>query len=159
MIANAYEQGNYDKAVTNLTQLLEDCSMSINHICKKMEALMLSYQYEEANTYSAQIMKSGDYLRNNPQILCWRGKVLTYTGNEALGKKHFQQALNFDPDLKECQIVMKRSIKSAKMKEEAAAIFKEQKFKEAIEKFEECLEIDPMNGNYNSTLLLNIAIC
>lgn len=63
---------------------------------------MLSYQYEEANTYSAQIMKSGDYLRNNPKILCWRGKVLTYNGNEALGKKHFQQALNFDPDLKEC---------------------------------------------------------
>lgn len=119
---------------------------------------MLSYQYEQANTYSATIMKSGDHLRNNPKILCWRGKVLTYTGNEALGKKHFVQALNFDPDLKECQIIMKRTIKAAKMKEEAAAVFKEQKFEEAITKFEECLELDPMNGNYNSTLLLNIAI-
>jgi len=34
---------------------------------------------------------------------------------------------------------MKLGIKAAKMKEEAATIFKEQKFEEAIEKFEECL--------------------
>ena len=47
-------------------------------------------------------MKSNSYLANIPQILCWRGKVLIYTGNEILGKKHLQQALNFDPDLKEC---------------------------------------------------------
>lgn len=54
---------------------------------------------------------------------------------------------------------MKLGIKAAKMKEEAAAIFKEQKFEEAIEKFEECLLLDPMNACYNSTLLLNISIC
>ena len=33
LIGKAYEQGNYDKAVTNLTQLLEDCTMSVTHIC------------------------------------------------------------------------------------------------------------------------------
>ena len=54
---------------------------------------------------------------------------------------------------------MKRTIKSARMKEEAAAVFKEQKFEEAITKFNEILELDPMNGNFNATLLLNIAIC
>ena len=32
----------------------------------------------------------------------WRGKVLTYIGNEIAGKKHFQTAMQFDPDLKEC---------------------------------------------------------
>lgn len=45
------------------------------------------------------------------------------------------------------------------MKEEAAAVFKEGKFEEAITKFEEVFELDPMNGNFNSTLLLNISIC
>ena len=44
------------------------------------------------------------------------------------------------------------------MKEDASAIFKEGKFKEAIEKFKECLEIDTLNANFNSTLLLNMAI-
>jgi DnaJ family protein C protein 7 len=43
LIKNAYAEEKYEKAVTNLTQLLEDCTMSIEHICMKMEALMLSY--------------------------------------------------------------------------------------------------------------------
>lgn len=38
--------------------------------------------------------------------------MLVYTGNEALGKKHFAQALSFDPDLKECQVCMKQLKKS-----------------------------------------------
>jgi len=45
------------------------------------------------------------------------------------------------------------------MKEEASEIFKAGKFKEAIEKFDECLLIDTLNANFNSTILLNISIC
>jgi len=44
------------------------------------------------------------------------------------------------------------------MKEEAAAVFKEGKLEEAIEKFEECLTLDDLNANYNATILLNISI-
>lgn len=49
---------------------------------------MLSYQYEEANTFSARIMKTGGELSNNPKILLWRGRVLIYNGADVLGKKH-----------------------------------------------------------------------
>jgi tetratricopeptide (TPR) repeat protein len=123
-----------------------------------MECLLKAYMFDEANTYSAQLMKKED-LCNNPRILCWRGKALIYSGADVLGKKHLQQALNYDPDLKECQTILKLQIKSNKMKDEAAAVFKDGKYEEAIQKFEECLELDPINGNFNSTLLLNIAIC
>jgi tetratricopeptide (TPR) repeat protein len=44
------------------------------------------------------------------------------------------------------------------MKEEATSLFKEEKYPEAIEKFNECVEIDPLNANFNATLLLNISI-
>lgn len=44
------------------------------------------------------------------------------------------------------------------MKEEATALFKEEKYLEAIEKFHSCVEIDPLNAIFNSTLLLNISI-
>lgn len=54
---------------------------------------------------------------------------------------------------------MKQLKKSQTLKEEASEIFKAGKFKEAIEKFNECLEIDPLNANFNSTILLNISIC
>jgi tetratricopeptide (TPR) repeat protein len=55
--------------------------------------------------------------------------------------------------------MLKLQIKSSKAKEEAAAVFKEGKFEEAVTKFEGVMDLDPMNGNFNSTLLLNIAIC
>jgi len=71
-----------------------------------MESLLKGFMFEEANTYSATLMKK-ENLANNPRILCWRGKALIYSGADILGKKHLQQALNFDPDLKECQITLK----------------------------------------------------
>jgi DnaJ family protein C protein 7 len=54
---------------------------------------------------------------------------------------------------------MKALKKSQNMKEEASAIFKEGKYAEAMEKFNECLALDPLNANFNSTILLNISIC
>lgn len=48
--------------------------------------------------------------------------------------------MNFDPDLKECLLVIKMVKKSQSIKEEAAALFKDAKYAEAIEKFQECLE-------------------
>ena len=44
------------------------------------------------------------------------------------------------------------------MKTEATELFKAEKYPEAIEKFTECVQIDPLNANFNATLLLNISI-
>ena len=119
---------------------------------------MRAFKFEEANTYSARIQKSGEDLANHPLFLMWRGKTLIYTGAEVLGKKHLQQAMQYDPDLTECMHLLKAQKKGLAAKEEAAVIFKEGRFAEAIEAFEACLELDPLNSAYNSTLLLNIAI-
>mgnify|MGYP000461988623 FL=1 len=83
----AFADEKWEKAVTNLTQLMEDCNQSVKHICLKMECLLKCYMFEEANTYSASIMKR-EKLANNPRILCWRGKALIYMGGDILGKKH-----------------------------------------------------------------------
>jgi len=48
---------------------------------------------------------------------------------------------------------------AANLKEEGAELFKGQKFAEAIEHYKKCLELDPLNSNYNSSILLNTAIC
>lgn len=88
LVRRNVEAGTYEKAVTNLTALLEQCPMSIDRICLKIECLCRSFQYEEANAYSATLMKK-DKLSSNPRILCWRGKVLCYRGADVLGKKHF----------------------------------------------------------------------
>lgn len=44
------------------------------------------------------------------------------------------------------------------MKEQASELFKAGKIEEAIQKFDECLALDPLNLTYNSTILLNKAI-
>lgn len=92
LVRKAYEEGQWEKAVTNLNSLLNDCSMSIERICLKMECLCRSFNYDDAVKYSAELMKR-EMLCNNPKIVFWRGKILLYTGNEPLAKKHFTQAL------------------------------------------------------------------
>jgi len=44
------------------------------------------------------------------------------------------------------------------MKEDAGADFKAEKLDDALEKFDNCLELDPLNLNYNATILLNKSI-
>ena len=120
--------------------------------------MLKAYQFDEANKFSAEIMKKDGPLPKNPRILTWRGKCLVYIGADVIGKKHFQQALNYDPDLKECQICMKNLKKSLRLKEEATEVFKAGNYAEAIVKFEEVVQVDPLNANFNATLLLNVSI-
>lgn len=55
-------------------------------------------------------------------------------------------------------MALKAIKQSAARKEEASGLFKEGKLDEAIAKFDACLEIDPLNLTYNSTILLNKSI-
>ena len=45
-----------------------------------------------------------------------------------------------------------------KVKKDASELFTEGKYKEAIEKFQECLDLDTNINSYNSTVLFNKAI-
>ena len=53
---------------------------------------------------------------------------------------------------------MKNLKKSLRLKEEATEVFKGGNYAEAIVKFEECVDVDPLNANFNATLLLNVSI-
>ncbi len=70
-----------------------------------------------------------------------------------------QDALRADPDLTDAMKTLKSLKLSAQKKEEASEIFKANQFEQAIAAFEACLEIDPLNLTYNSTICLNKAIC
>lgn len=135
LVHKAVEEQAFEKAVTNLTELLKECRSSVDLICLKIECQLKAFLFDDANKFSADVMKQSDEFANHPRLLCWRGKVLYYNGNEVLGKKHFQQALNYDPDLAECQKCMKQMKKSTQMKEEAAVVFKEGKLEQAIKMF------------------------
>jgi len=56
----------------------------------------------------------------------------------------------------------KRAIKNIKrsneLKEEASSLFKKGDVNAALDKFNDCVEIDEFNIHYNATILFNIAI-
>ena len=53
---------------------------------------------------------------------------------------------------------MKNLKKSLRLKEEATEVFKAGDYAAAIEKFEAVVAIDPLNAQFNATLLLNVSI-
>jgi len=90
--------------------------------------------------------------------LGWRGKLLIYNGDDVEGKKILMHALQLDPDNNELKIAVKNIKKQNDLKDEASELFKKGKIQDAIDKFKECLTIDPLNIHYNATIHLNIGI-
>ena len=66
-------------------------------------------------------------------------------GNIDMGKKFIKEALNKDPDNINCQKVWRNLNKMEKIKKEASDFFSTGKYSEAVDKFVECLELDPHN--------------
>lgn len=97
-------------------------------------------------------------MMNVPLIKCWHGRILCYNGGEVQGKRFLQDALREDPDLRDAMMTIKALKAAAARKEEAGEIFKANEFEHAIIAFDGCLEIDPLNLTYNSTICLNKAI-
>ena len=112
--------------------ILESCVNSVDFICLKIECQLKAYKFDEAAVFSAEVMKKHQF-KNNPRCLLFRGKVLIYTGADVIGKNHLQQAMTFDPDLKECMVLVKLTRTATKMKEEAAEAFKAGNYEDAIE--------------------------
>ena len=74
-----------------------------------------------------------------------------------MGKKHMRQALSIDPDNTLIAKFWKSMTTSEKIKEQANEEFKLQNFDAAIELYNSCLEFDPLNSEYNQTVLYNRA--
>jgi len=56
------------------------------------------------------------------------------------------------------QRVWRNHLKTEKLKKEATELFTSGNYKESIERFSECLELDHLNNSYNSTILFNRAV-
>lgn len=67
-------------------------------------------------------------------------------------------ALNQDPDLSIAQKAIKNFKNATIMKEKAGLIFKEGKYAEAVEMFDQCLAFDNLNLGFNSIINLNKSI-
>lgn len=82
---------------------------------------------------------------------------MIYNANPEKGKQYIREALNCDPDNITYQKAWRNLQKLEKLKKEGTDAFTSGQYKEAVERFSECLELDPLNNSYNSTILYNKA--
>jgi len=95
---------------------------------------------------------------NVPLIMAWCGRIKIYSGADVIGQKLLKEALQRDPDCTDAMRAIKAGRTAAQSKEEAGALFKAAKYDEAIQKFDECLQLDPLNLGFNATIQLNKSI-
>jgi len=154
---NSEEDKDFDRAVGYCESILSNCPASVFHICLKCENLLKAYKLKEAQEFGSDLMKRPDTC-NVPIIMSWCGRIKIYGGGDVIGQKLLKEALQRDPDCTDAMKAIKMSKTIATCKDEAGALFKENKLDEALAKFEECLQLDPLNLGYNAIILLNKSI-
>jgi len=116
-----------------------------------------SAKLAEAQTISQQVCGYPCF-RQSVAVQAMRGRIIFYSGNEALARKQLQNALELDPDDQGIRRALKNMKLSTELKDKASELFKKQEFQAAIDKFGECLELDDLNVTYNATIYFNMAL-
>ena len=80
---------------------------------------------------------------------------MSASGNPELAKKFYREALSKDPDNTLYIKTYKNLAKTEQMKSEAGEAYKSGNYNEAIDKFSQCLELDPYNRSFNCAIYLN----
>lgn len=151
---NLANRTKYSDVSVFANQLLNHCTDSIKILGYKLEALVGMGKVGEAIEWTTKYQKE---FIDNPEFLYWRGRLLVYNQNMDKGKQYLREALNKDPDNVTYQKGWRNLLKLEKVKKDGTDAFSSGNFKEAIERFTECLELDPLNTQYNSTILFNRA--
>ena len=144
----------YGDALPYTTQLINHCTDSMKCVGYRLEALVGLNKVGEAIEYTTKVQSQ---FIENAEFLYWRGKLMVYNSNPDKGKQYIREALNHDPDNVTYQKAWRNLVKLEKLKKEGTDAFQTGNFKEAVERFTECLELDPLNVQYNSTVLYNRA--
>ncbi|RDW71298.1 hypothetical protein BP6252_07861 [Coleophoma cylindrospora] len=100
-------------------------------------------------------------LRNNgqdPEALVLRGRALYAQGDNEKAIQHFRQAISCDPDYRDAVKYLRLVQKLDRLKADGNAEFKAKRYQEAVDKYTEALEVDPLNKGTNSKLYRNRAV-
>jgi len=79
------EDQDTEKCANYCKSILETCTHSVEHICKRIEMLLKSLQLPQAKEFSQEQMRRSE-MANNPKIMAWHGRVLIYSGADVKGK-------------------------------------------------------------------------
>lgn len=133
----------YKDVVVYSNQLLNHCADSIKMLAYRLEAMIAMNKVGEAIEFTTKVQNQ---FMENAEFLYWRGRLLVYNGNSEKGKQYLREALNKDPDNVSFQRAWRNLLKLDKAKKEGSDAFQTGNFPLAIERFTECLDLDPLNN-------------
>lgn len=152
-----YNREEYEKAVEQGEKLINICTGNSDIKQKFMDSLIMCGKTKEATEFWTK--KLLDSERSEDEYLYLICKVFYYEGNYDKAKNTLQRLLKRTNDNSKYNKLFHICSSIEKEKEQANAIFKEQKYLEAIEAYTKLATIDPKNTLFNSTIVANRALC
>ncbi|TMW41527.1 hypothetical protein DOY81_013392 [Sarcophaga bullata] len=138
----------------NWHQLVTEYSNNLYRLLKA-ECLAFLGRCDEAVDIAISVMKLDS---TSADAIYVRGLCFYYTDNLEKGIKHFELALQLDPDHKKAKEMRAKSKTLKDMKENGNILFKSGRYREAQAVYTEALKIDEFNKDINSKLLYNRAL-
>lgn len=121
----------------------------------RLTALIARRRMDDASSLALNLLRDSP---TNPELLLLRGKVLYHQGSNAQAITHLQEALRCDPDFKPARAFIKEIRSIDAKKEEGNVAFKAGNLEEAIQKYDETIEmIGDKSESLRITLLNNKA--
>lgn len=153
----AWKDQKFDKVEELGAKLVSICQGNYEIKQFYMESLIANNKLQDATKFWTT--KLTDKERSSDEFLFIICKIFYYEGNYEKAKsslKRLLQRVNDNPIYNKLYHILNNIEKE---KEAANNVFKEGKYKEAIEAYTKLIEIDPTNKIFNSTIYANRALC
>ncbi|KAM7351329.1 tetratricopeptide repeat protein 2 isoform 2-T2 [Cochliomyia hominivorax] len=150
-----YEAKEYRNVVFYLDSAIKIAPACYRYRLLKAECLAFLGRCDEAVDLAISVMKLDS---TSADAIYVRGLCFYYTDNLDKGIKHFELALQLDPDHKKAKEMRIKCKNLKDMKEKGNYLFKFGRYHEAQAVYTEALKIDEYNKDINSKLLYNRAL-
>ena len=151
---------DWNKCFELSSKLIKKCNKSFEIKLLYLESMVNSYQIEDALTFYKNDLNSKEKQFEKVQIL-----IITAYFNDGKYEKSKQLLMNYLSNAKDSNLIEKTKQLSEKLeqieslKEKANNFYKENKFKEAINIYNELLSLDNNNKIFNALILSNRSLC
>lgn len=146
---------DYRGVIFYSTSAMKIATCSLFYPINKAEALAHMHRYEDANDILVPLQRLHP---TNAKIHYARGVVLYYQEMFDRAIAQFQTALRLEQDEPKFSRALKVTRLLVETKEAGNQAYRAKRYEEALDKYEQCLKIDPNHKSCQSKLFYNIAV-
>jgi tetratricopeptide (TPR) repeat protein len=158
-------EGNFVDGIRKAEMILEDCPDFNDVRIKRIEMLNKGGDLEAARKSIEAVCCGGggngycEELRMSPEFGFLKGQAVLYGGELDSAVEIWKKVLIAYPEYGKIAEAIRAVRNSQKLKEEGTALFKAGSVREALEKWEAAVAIDPYHKKFNSLVFGNIMTC